>query len=261
MHVEKNYVKRYLRCIDWQIYIFKVGWTWTCSHYSIKQTHQLFQTITKQGWMNMNMLLSCQWQKYPTNALVNTLDRCRGALWQKRRRFQKCQDQGVKAVSNAVCSTIYPWYRCCTRKFTKNFHFLRRSHQMLDIAFCFASSFPIQKAIEPQHVNVCRTLVFQGFYSSSFLGAQKSDSEIHYNAWVSGCLKTGSSWLNLVWPARRCLGSNKSKWLLWMAGKVEPNPEAILIWQVNAQAGEMQQISSLKSYDSLHQDSLGFKHV
>lgn len=74
MHLEKKVCQKVPE-VHWLADLFKVEWTWTCSHHSIKQTHKLFQTITKQGWMNMNMLLSCQWQKYRTNALVNTLDR------------------------------------------------------------------------------------------------------------------------------------------------------------------------------------------
>lgn len=173
MHLEKKLCQKVPE-VHWLADLFKVEWTWTCSHHSIKQTHKLFQTITKQGWMNMNMLLSCQWQKYRTNALVNTLDRCRGLFGKKDVDCKNARIKVSRLFQPQFAALFYPWYRCCTRKFTKNFHFLRRSHQMLDIAFCFASSVPIQKTIEPQHVNVCRTLVFQGFYSSSLLGAQKS---------------------------------------------------------------------------------------
>ena len=170
----KKYVKRYLRCFDRQIYLSWNEHVHTIASNRHTSYFNLFQTITNQGWMNMNVLLSCQWQKYRTNALVNTLDRCRGLFGKKDVDCKNARIKVSRLFQPQFAALFYPWYRCCTRKFTKNFLFLRRSHQMLDIAFCFASSFPIQKTIQP-NVNVCRTLVFQGFYSSSFLGAQKSD--------------------------------------------------------------------------------------
>lgn len=125
-----------------------------------------------------NMLLSCQWQKISNKCVSEHPGPLQRALWRKRRRFPNARIKVSRLFHRqfAICSTCNPWYRCCTRKSTKNFHFLRRSHQMLDIAVCFASSFPIQKNNRAQHVNVCRTLDFQGFYSSLFLGVQKNVS-------------------------------------------------------------------------------------